>query len=295
MDPTLKSRILTQLKSGISDFTPRMQMIAKYILDHPTDFGLDPIRKTADKIGVSTYSLVRAAKTLGFDGFTQLRAPFRHALVAAPLTAPSPRWRESTTYADPIARAHAESSRNAMSIVGASLDRLRSDQIAKASDLMLAARTAYVTAVRSSYAIAYYFHYVGRMALPGLQLIPRHMNSAIDELNSAGPQDVMIAITITPYSRETIDACKFAQSRGVRLILVTDSAVVSPDLNPDVTFEVTTLSTHHFACFTGLMAVIETLLAAMVVRGGPDARDRIESYESLRDSFDAYWPPRKKQ
>ncbi len=82
--------------------------------------------------------------------------------------------------------------------------------------MLLDAHNVYLTAVRASYAMAYYFHYVGgRMALPSLQLIPRHMNSAIDELNYAGPGDVMIAISFTPpYSRETIEACKFARNRG---------------------------------------------------------------------------------
>lgn len=293
MDPTLKSKILNQLKTGLAGFSPRMQMVAKYILDHPTDFGLDPVRQTAEKAGVSTFSLVRAAKTLGFDSFTELRAPFRHALVAAPLAADRPTVAAGD--ADPMRRAHLDSMANSIAISRASLDRLRPDQIETAVDLMLSARTAYVTAVRSSYAIAYFLHYVGRMAVPGLQLIPRHMSSAIDELNGAGPDDVMVAITISPYSRETIDACRFAQSRGVRLILISDSAIVAPDLKPAVAFEVTTLSTHHFACFSGLMAVVETLLAAMVARGGEPARARIESYEALRDSFDAYWPSRKKQ
>ena len=272
-----------------------MQLVAKYIIDHPTDFGLDPVRRTAENIGVSTYSLVRAAKTLGFGSFTELRGPFRHALVAAPQTGMKPFLPDIGADASPVARAHFDSARNAASIVQASLDRLRSDQIEAAASLMLSARNVYVTAVRSSYAIAYYLHYVGRMALPSLQLIPRHMNSAIDELNEAGPSDVMVAISVTPCSRETIDACKFAQSKGVRIILLTDSAVAPPVLDPDITFEASTLSTHHFACFTGLMAIVETLLAALVVTGGTDARNRIASYEMLRDSFDAYWPPRKKQ
>ncbi len=52
----------------------------------------------------------------------------------------------------------------------------------------------------STIRVAYYLHYVGRMALPTLQLIPRHRNSAIDDLNDAKEGDVLIAITVTPYS-----------------------------------------------------------------------------------------------
>ena len=160
--------------------------------------------------------------------------------------------------------------------------------------LLLGANNVYLTAVRASYALAYYFHYVGRMALPSLQLIPRHMNSAIDELNYADAGDVMIAISFTPYSRETIEACKFARKKGVKLVLISDSDVVSSDFTPDETLVASVISTHHFGCYAGAMAVIESLLALLVSLGGEDARERIRSYEDLRKENNAYWIAQKK-
>ncbi|MEL0086055.1 MAG: SIS domain-containing protein, partial [Paracoccaceae bacterium] len=146
---------------------------------------------------------------------------------------------------------------------------------------------------RASYALAYYLQYVGRMALPSMQLIPRHQNSAIDDLNDAGEGDVMIAITFTPYSRETIDACKFAVKRGVKLILISDSDVVSSEFQADNTLVASVLSTHHFACYSGGMALIENLLALLVQQAGTSARDRIKSYEDLRMENNAYWIAKK--
>ena len=98
------------------------------------------------------------------------------------------------------------------------------------ADLLTAAPRVYLTAARSSYAMAYYLHYVGRMALPELMLIPRHRNSAIDDLNDARPGDALVAITAAPYSRETIEACEFACARGVRLVMICDSEIGAPGL-----------------------------------------------------------------
>ncbi len=293
MDPTLKARVLGRLKDEIATYSPRLRVVAKYILDHPSAFGLDPVRVTATKAGVSTYSLVRAAHALGFDSFDDLRAPFRHALVSTTSYESRPDWIDQRRDEGPTGTIQADAALNALSIVQTSLQRQLTDETDRAVELMLGARNVYVTAVRASYGLAYYLHYVGRMALPSLQLIPRHMNSPIDELALSTPQDVMIAITVAPYSRETMEACRFAQSRGVRLLLISDSDIVSPELDPEHVFVATTLSTHHFACFTGLMAVIETLLASLVARGGEPARDRIKSYEDLRDSYAAYWPAQK--
>ena len=294
MDPTLKSKIETRLKKATQEFSPRMRLVAKYILDHPAEFGLQPVRISASRIGVSTYTLVRVAKALGFETFDELRAPFRHALVAAAPNNGDPGWIDAQREAGGSGEILAAAGANALSIVQNSLRRQVPDEIDRVVSLMLDSTRVYVTASRASYALAYYFHYVGRMALPALQLVPRHMNSAVDELNEGEPGDLLFAVLTDPYSRETVEACEFAQHRGMRLILLSDSDVITPSLDPDQVLVGSTLSTHHFACYAGLMSVVETLLAALVSEAGEVGRARIKSYEALRRTQAAYWNAQKK-
>ncbi|MBE1284052.1 MAG: SIS domain-containing protein [Rhodobacteraceae bacterium] len=294
MDPTLKTKTISALKQEIPHLSPRLKTVAKYIVDNPSDFGLDPIRETARKCGVSTYTLVRMAERMGFAGYDELREPFRHALVSSTELVQRLDWVDNLRDDGRLGQVQAEASVNTMAIVRRSLERQSPKVMEQAANLLLNADNVYLTAVRASYALAYYFHYVGRMALPSLQLIPRHMNSAIDELNHAGPGDVMIAITFTPYSRETIEACKFAKNKGVKLIMLSDSDVISSDFTADVTLVASLISTHHFGCYTGAMAILENLLALLVDLGGDAARQRIKSYEDLRKDNNAYWIAQKK-
>jgi DNA-binding MurR/RpiR family transcriptional regulator len=120
------------------------------------------------------------------------------------------------------------------------------------------------------------------------------MNSAVDELNTASDGDVMIAITFSPYSRETIEACKFARARGVKVILISDSDVVSTEFTAEETLIASVISTHHFGCYAGVMAILENLLALLVRLGGDAAKTRIKSYEDLRKDNNAYWTANKK-
>ena len=294
MDPTLKTKTISKLKAILPELSPRLRTVAKYIVDHPSDFGLDPIRETARKCGVSTYTLVRMAERVGFDSYDDLREPFRHALVSATAMMDRPAWIESVRETGEIGQVQADASLNTMAIVERSLERQTPEQMARVAQMLLEADNVYLTAVRASYAMAYYFHYVGRMALPSLQLIPRHMNSAIDELNYASDRDVMIAVSFTPYSRETVEACKFALQKGVKLIMISDSDVVSSDFTAHETLIASVVSTHHFGCFTGVMAIIENLLALLVKLGGEAALERIKSYEDLRKDNNAYWIAQKK-
>ena len=294
MDPTLKNRTITTLKEVNPKLPRQLRMVAKYIVDHPSDFGLDPIRETARKCGVSTFTLVRMARELGFDGYDALRAPFRQALVETNVSVEQPAWLDALRDGSEQDRVQAEAATNSMAIVQRSLERQSADQMERVVQMLLGADTVYLTAVRASYAMAYYLHYVGRMALPSLHLIPRHMNSAIDELHSARKGDVMIAISVTPYSRETIEACRFACERGVKLIMISDSELVSAAFSADETLVASVLSSHHFGCFAGVMAVIENLWALLVYRGGSTVKERIKSYEDLRKDTNVYWDGPKK-
>jgi len=294
MDPTLKSKTTAALKDEITHLSPQLRMAAKYVIDHPSDFGLDPIRETARKAHVSTYTLVNMAKHMGFSGYEDFREPFRHALVSGSNTSSEPDWLGDFRDESELGPVFADAVKNTMSIVTNSLQRQQIEGLKAAAEALQAADTVYLTAVRSSYAMAYYLHYVGRMALPSLQLIPRHMNSAIDDLIHAKPGDMLIAITVTPYSRETVEACKFAKAKGVKLLLITDSEVVSPDFTPEFTLVASVLSTHNFGCYSGMMAVIESLISILMHRGGDEARARIKSYETLRKENNAYWVPQKK-
>ncbi|MDQ2090230.1 MurR/RpiR family transcriptional regulator [Marimonas arenosa] len=295
MDPTLKSRTIARLKAALPELSPQMRTAAKYIVDHQGPFGIDSIRATAKNAGVSTYSLIRLAERLGFSGFDDLRAPFRHALATTGTLAHVPGWIEELRRSGATGQVLADAAHNTLSVVQTSLERQSPEAMERAVSMALGARKVYLTAMRSSWGLAYHFHYIGRMALTSLELIPHHMNSAIDDLNASGPDDALIAITVTPYSRETIEACEFAQSRGVKLILITDSEVMASNFSPEVTLVASTISTHHFGSFAGVMAVLETLLAILVKQGGDAAAKRIASYEALRREHNVYWSAQAKR
>jgi DNA-binding MurR/RpiR family transcriptional regulator len=289
MDPTLKSRLISDIKEKASAFSPQMQHAAKYVADNQADFGLDSIRETARKSGVSTFTLVRLAQLLGFDRFYDFREPFRHALVSLTEHVEGRDWLDRWRGADGAGSYHADAAANSLAVVQRSLQRQTPDKLHEVVQMLLSARTVYLTAMRATYGLAYHFHYVARMALRSMELVPRHMSTAIDELNDAGPEDVLMAITFTPYSRETIEAAAFAKAKGAKLVIITDSEIVAPGIKADLTLLVSTLSTHHFACNSGAMALMETLLAMIFTEGGPEVRARIAQYEDLRRDHSAYW------
>lgn len=281
------NHLTSRLKRDIDQMPPSLQAAAKYIIDRPADFGLNPIRVSADKIGVSSNVLVRLARRMGFDGFEAFRAPFRLALV-------TDREYEIGTSFQRLAPETAQSkfAQNAQNVVARSLRLMSPEQAHRVTDHIMSSKRCFVTATRASYALAYYFSYVGRMAHPGLQLIPKHIGSAVDDLLDADQSDCLLAITVEPYSADTIQSVRFAQNAGCRIVLISDSDVIAPGLRPDEIFVVSTRSLHLFSSYAGAMAVLECLLAHLFNAAGPDAIQRLEAYQKAREDTGAYWTPK---
>ena len=293
MDPTLKARLTSQLLQSMPSFPKALARAAKYIVDHPAEFGVHSIRESAARIGVSTNTLVRLSEALGLDSFEDLRAPFRDALLVSDLAAEDVGWLRRLNLKGGLSGRQAEASASAIGNVSKSLRDLDPETFERVVRRLFEARQIFVTGGRASYSLAYYFHYVARMALPNMSLIPRQMNPAIDELAFAGDSDLLFAVTAYPYTLDTITTCAFAREKGMALVLLSDSLATAPELQPDETIVASTVSTYHFTSYVGLMSVLETLLGAIVAQGGADARSRIASYELLREQTDAYWRPSK--
>ncbi len=283
------NQLTNALRHEIDHMPAQLQAAAKYVIDHPGDFGLDPIRVTAEKIGVSSNVLVRLAQRMGFDGYDAFRHPFRQALVTDGEDRLHQDWLSRQGADGPFSAAQADFARNELNVVTRSLRLMDPGDVKDATNLILNAQRCFITATRASYALAYYFHYAGRMAHPGLQLVPRHMGSATDDLLDADNTDCLLAITVRPYSAETIRTMRFAADKGVRLILISDSDVIAPGLRPDVSLQISTRSMHHFSSFSGAMAVLECLLSHLFAAGGEDAGRRVEAYEKAREDTGAYW------
>ena len=75
-----------ELRSAIAQrhgaLSGRLQQIAEFVLDHPTDVALGTVAEVAQRSGVPPSAIVRFAHALGFGGFTEMQQVFRSRLVA---------------------------------------------------------------------------------------------------------------------------------------------------------------------------------------------------------------------
>ena len=60
--------------------SPRLQIAARYVLDRPDDVALLSMRSMATNATVHPSTMVRLAKSYGFDSYQDFRPPFQQRL-----------------------------------------------------------------------------------------------------------------------------------------------------------------------------------------------------------------------
>ncbi|WP_020593080.1 MurR/RpiR family transcriptional regulator [Kiloniella laminariae] len=290
-----KSLVVEQLTRELPSYPKSLHQAAVFIIDNPAEFGMKSIRDTAEATGVSTNTLVRLAQKLGFESYQELREPFRTALTLNAATTNTSQWIGELYERGGIERTRADTVTSVLGNVTEALRQNDAGAIDQAVDLILGAGKVYLMGTRASYTLVHYLYYVGRMALPNLVVAPRHANSPVDEILNISAEDVAIAMSITPFAKETIEACEYAKSQGAKLILMSDSTANSLPLKPDITLISPVRTPRYFEnysgfdSFVGFFALAEWLITALVEKGGAETMHRIQSLDQKRKDAKVYW------
>ena len=85
----------------------------------------------------------------------------------------------------------------------ASLERL-----ADAASRLHEARRVYCLGLRSCHAAAWHFHYMLSLLGDKTVMLDDAGGTGLDAIRDAGPQDVLLAASVEPYARATIDSAR---------------------------------------------------------------------------------------
>jgi len=281
--PQSQEEVLEQLLAEFDQLPGQLQLCARYLIDHPHEVGMQSMRTLAANAEVHPNSFVRLARHLGFDGYDAMRERFRDFVRAGIGSSPDRvRWlREmdrkggSTAVFGSMAEACLDN-----------LEKMFAQQSIKdlelAVDWMIDARRVYVLGLGLAYPLAYNFWYVARMGFDHFILSPRHGSLPSDDIIRMDERDCLVAMTFQPYRRDTLAAVKQAQERGAKIIGVTDSSAATMCREADLGLVAPTHTPQFFQSNAAVAALLETLCALLVVRGGDAASTAIEAFHSAR-------------
>ena len=228
--PASPEELRTQIVLRYESLSKRLKQIARHILDEPNDIALETLAVIASRCGVQPSTIVRFAKTFGFEGASQMQRLFRDGLLnsnAALGYSERVRQLNEAMHADSARPADllAEFVEGNILALQNLLQTVGRDQIEAAVELISQAQSVHVVGFRRSFPVASYLVYSLLQAGKRTVFVDGVAGLAMAQVKSTGPDDLLIAVSYHPYAAETVAAVEAARERGARVLAISDSAV----------------------------------------------------------------------
>ncbi len=285
---TEPTAILGALAASLDELSPQVERAAAYVLDNPGEIAVNSMRTLADAAGVKPNTLVRMARAVGFEGYDDFREPFRQYAAEGTLSFPDrARFLQTIGHGGSHWSLVADMAGASMANIEALFAGLDADELKAAADLIDRARRANVLGVGTAKTLADNFAYVASMAVDNVVAIPS-VGLAVDDVARMTVDDVLVAMTFSPYRSEIVEAVKLAERQAVPVIAITDSHGSPLIPLATHTFVVPNDSPLPFSSNVAATALLETLLAFVVAESPDDVAAAIDAFHNNRRAAGIY-------
>ncbi len=272
--------VAQRIQDGFDALTRAERQLANIILENYPVSGLGSITALAENADVSTPTVARMARKLGFGGFPEMQAQLRselEATISDPLTkhdkwaADAPDTHILNRFADNVI----DNLRNTLKHLNAA----EFDKI-----VALLSNTEHTVAVvggRLSHTLASYFFTHMQMMRDGVTLIERNSSSWPHYLLSLKKGDVLVMFDMRRYEQDLLRFAEMAQARGVKIILFTDQwgSPAGKAATHKIHSRIEVPSTWDSSVVT--MFILEAIISAVQSQSWESSKDRMEELETL--------------
>lgn len=261
-------QLIKHISSDYESLSKQLKIIARHVEQHRDHIGLDGIQEVARQCNVQPSAVVRFAKHFGYSGFTEMQAIFREGISRQ--LAPNRNYKtrirdiiESGTGSLSSVEIASEFLTGSMAGMQELQSSLHAPSFKKAVDLLVESDCIWITASRRSFPIAAYLDYALQHTDKRIGLVSAMGSMQLGQMRSVRKNDVIIAISFSPYAEETISVAKLAIDRGAKMIAITDSRMSPLAKLAHVALIVQDNSTFGFRSLTSTMSLAQSLFIAL--------------------------------
>lgn len=285
-----------QIVQAFDTLSEQLQAAARYVLNQPREVALLSMREQARQAGVQPATMTRLAKHLGLTGYEDIRQAYADAMRG-----------DVTGFAGRVG-AQAKSQKlkgdqvlatDMLGGIAAQIGRLSQPQsletLVEAARRLGAARRIYCLGLRSSHSPAWHLHYILSLAGKHSVMLDAVGGIGADALGSATPEDVMVAASVLPYTRQTIEIADYAGAAGVPLVAITDSLVSPLAQLAACTVVIPTESPSFLHTMSPAFVVAEVLGALVAGQAGDAAGAALAAVDRQSAALDTHLKTRMKR
>lgn len=217
----MKNFILTKADIKDKKLSKGHKKLAQYITENYDKAAFMTASKLGEKVGVSESTVVRFATEMGFKGYPELQKELQQ-MIKSKLTAVQRMEVSSTLIGEQDAIKKVLN--GDIELIRDTLEQISTDEFSKAVETINKAKRIYILGVRSSASLASFLYFYFNPVFENVVLVDTSSGSEMfEQMFRIGEDDVCVAISFPRYSKQTINALRFINDRGTKIIAITDS------------------------------------------------------------------------
>lgn len=202
------------------DMSKQLRLIAEFALQHPEVMAMETVARLSERLSLPPSTFVRFAQALDYSGFAEMKRDFSNSLMFIVRDRETSEPSEPVE-GDPIAR-FVQIGTEELNALNSTIDR---ENLAVLAGILRDAATIYVAAQHLSYPFAALFTWSLLAQDKECIMLDNVGGFALRQSQSAGPDDVTVAISFAPYQPSVVQQAHAHVERGGTVIAITDSEV----------------------------------------------------------------------
>lgn len=262
-----------------AELTAAERKLTAALLDDSLVAGLQSITRLAENAEVSTPTVIRLARKLGFDGFPDMQAAIREE-VAAQMKQPLAKLEPAGAGPEDhiISRFVADVSRN----INRTLDRLDLAEFDRAAALLSdPSRRLYLLGGRITRSNAHYFYNHLQIIRPHVRMLDSSPSVWPQMLLDMGESATLIVFDIRRYEKELERLARLVVGQGTNIVLFTDHWGSPIEKYAAHCFRAMVEVPSAWDSTLAINFLVEALVAEIQRRSSDSSSDRIAAMEEM--------------
>lgn len=294
-DHSAKEDVIQLIRQQHENLSPSQQKVTEFLLKGGIDVLHYPIARIAEIVEVNASTVVRAAQSLGFEGFPELQSALRRqflrqARLSQRIEIGSKQLIDDLRNEDQESHILTTVLRDEIQLLLELPEHVPPAIFDKAVDMLDEANHIFIIGLGASFPIALTFGSFLRYVRPNTTVLTPGIDPIAAQLAPLDEGDLIFSICFARYTRETLTTMEYGKRKGAKVVTVTDSDLSPAAKRADWSL-VMPYRLRLYGNSIGPFALLDALLGALSLRYPEATQQRLEKLEELYETFNLLSKP----
>lgn len=282
MEDGNKQDLMRTIQIKFPRLSKGQKLIAEYILKHYDKAAFMTAAKLGVSVGVSESTVVRFANELGFTGYPKLQKALQELIKNKLTTVQRIELSNDFVSEESALKGVLKSD---MENIRATLEKINHKTFEDVVNSIFTAKKIYIIGLRSSTALSEFLGFYLGLISDNVKVVGYGISDIFEQMINVTGDDLVIGIGFPRYAARTIESLAFAQSRGAKVVAITDSLLSPLAARADYTL----IAQSNMASFVDSLVAPLSVINALIIAVGLREKEKISStFTDLENIWEEY-------